>query len=478
VSIEALNFGKLPESWKICSLGELVNPNRPRIKPAEKPDLPFIGMDHIEAHTMRMVGSVPAGTMKSSSVHFQSGDVLYGRLRPYLNKVFLPSFEGLCSAEFIVFPEAKDLSNRYLQYFLNWSAFVRYANSLNAGDRPRVKFEQLALCEIPVPPLPQQKRIVAKIEELFSHIDAGIVALNNAKQLLKQYRQSVLKAAVTGELTREWREKNAAELVPAGELLKRIITEREIEFSRKIADWKLMLDRWKSDGEQEKKPVKPQKLKNMTAPTGECGAIPLSWRWIKLGNLAVEVFDGPFGSNLKGSDYVDEGVRVIRLENIGNLEFKNEKVTHVSEEKYQLLRRHTVSSGDIIFSSFVVNGTRVVVLPEYIDRALNKADCFCIHPFGDSISAEFLSMYLSTAATFKRLENQVHGATRPRINTTQLKDLDIAMCCETEQLEIVSQVVGKFTVIDRLKHEMEIQLIQAEKSKQAILSSAFSGGLC
>lgn len=191
----------LPEGWKLKSIGEIVQPTRPRISPSEKLELQFLGMDHIEAHTMRMLGSVPASTMKSSAVHFQPGDVLYGRLRPYLNKVYQPHFEGLCSAEFIVFPETDELDNKYLQYFLNSSTFVRHATSLNSGDRPRVKFEQLAPYEIPLPPtVDQQKRIVAKIEELFSHIDAGIKALKKAKQLLKQYRQSVLKAAVTGEL--------------------------------------------------------------------------------------------------------------------------------------------------------------------------------------------------------------------------------------------------------------------------------------
>jgi type I restriction enzyme S subunit len=72
------------------SLGEVVRPNRPRVKPESMPDAPFIGMEHIEAHTMKLLGTVPAATMKSSAVHFKPGDVLYGRLRPYLNKVFRP----------------------------------------------------------------------------------------------------------------------------------------------------------------------------------------------------------------------------------------------------------------------------------------------------------------------------------------------------------------------------------------------------
>ncbi len=152
MSNNSSSLDKLPPLWEETTLGQVVEPTRPRINPAEKPDLQFIGMDHIEAQTMRLLGSVPASTMKSSAVHFQPGDVLYGRLRPYLNKVYRPTFEGLCSAEFIVFPESEGLDNKYLQYLLNSYPFVSFATHLNTGDRPRVKFEQLAPYPFPLPP--------------------------------------------------------------------------------------------------------------------------------------------------------------------------------------------------------------------------------------------------------------------------------------------------------------------------------------
>jgi type I restriction enzyme S subunit len=330
---------------------------------------------------------------------------------------------------------------------------------------------------IPIAPLEQQKRIVAKIEELFSHIDAGIAALNKAKQLLKQYRQSVLKAAVTGELTKQWREDNKDKLEPASQLLERVVAERVTEYSRKVAGWEVELKKWKTGGEDGKKPSKPQKLKNMSGLTVDLEPLPDGWCWLRLGNLAVDVFDGPFGSNLKSNDYVDEGVRVIRLENIGSLEFKDKKLTYVTEAKYESLKKHTVSSGDIIFSSFVADGTRVVVLPEDIDRAINKADCFCVRPFGDSIDANYLANFLSTTSTYKRLENQVHGATRPRINTTQLKELEIPICSEAEQLAIIKFTSEKFDASDRLEKEIDIQLVKSDKNMQSILASAFSGNI-
>ena len=190
----------LPASWDLRPLGEVVKPTRPRIKPSEKPDLPFIGMENIEAHTMKLLGTVPAGTMKSSAVHFQPDDVLYGRLRPYLNKVYRPDFEGLCSAEFIVFPKAESISSRYLQYFLNSSSFVSYTSHLNAGDRPRVDFEQLSPYPFPVAPYEEQNRIVAEIEKQFSRLDEAVANLKRVKANLKRYKSAVLKAAVEGKL--------------------------------------------------------------------------------------------------------------------------------------------------------------------------------------------------------------------------------------------------------------------------------------
>lgn len=184
----------------LLPLGEVVRPTRPRVKPVDYPGLPFIGMEHVEAHSMKLLGTVPAGTMKSSAVHFKPGDVLYGRLRPYLNKVYRPTFEGLCSAEFIVLPENERVDGAYLQYFLNSSAFVRYASHLNTGDRPRVDFDQLAPYEIPLPEVDEQRRIVAEIEKQFSRLYEGVANLTRVKANARLLVSSVLVEAVAGTL--------------------------------------------------------------------------------------------------------------------------------------------------------------------------------------------------------------------------------------------------------------------------------------
>ena len=188
----------LPQSWRVVPLGDLVAPTRPRHKPADYPNLPFIGMEHVEAHSMRLLGTVQARTMMSSAVHFQPGDVLYGRLRPYLNKVYRPDFEGLCSAEFIVLPSSDQVDARYLQYFLNSAPFVGFASHLNTGDRPRIDFEQLRTFPVPVPELDEQRRIVSEIEQHMSGIETGRQSVAVALVRAKQLRHRLLIDAVRG----------------------------------------------------------------------------------------------------------------------------------------------------------------------------------------------------------------------------------------------------------------------------------------
>jgi type I restriction enzyme, S subunit len=135
---------ELPQGWASMPLGEVTNPTRPRASPQELRHLPFVGMEQVESHTRRLLGTLPSFEMKSTAFHFQAGDVLYGRLRPYLNKVLCLNFEGLCSSEFIVLPPQPTFVPEYLALYLSTSGFVSFANQLNQGDRPRVIYPRIS----------------------------------------------------------------------------------------------------------------------------------------------------------------------------------------------------------------------------------------------------------------------------------------------------------------------------------------------
>lgn len=281
------------------------------------------------------------------------------------------------------------------------------------GAQPNISSTKIEQMQIVVPPLSEQKLIVSKIDELLSDLENGKQQLQTAQQQLKVYRQSLLKWAFEGRLT-----------------------------NKKVN-----------------------------------GDLPNRWKQIELKELVERISDGPFGSNLKSNDYVNEGVRVIRLENIGEMEFRNEHKTFISHEKYETLKRHTVGKGDIIFSSFIMGIIRSVILPDYIDKAINKADCFLVRVEETKINKNYLAFYFSTKAMQNQLVNHIHGATRPRINTTQLKASIIPFAPMEEQKVIVREIESRLCVCDKVEEAISSALHQAEMLKQSILKKAFEGRL-
>jgi type I restriction enzyme S subunit len=357
--------------------------------------------------------------------------------------------------------------NKFLFYF--FKHIEKKLDEQGTGTTFRaISGEVLKNFPIYLPPVKEQHRIVAKIETLFSELDKGIESFKTAREQLKIYRQSLLKHAFSGKLTEQWRAENPDKLENAQALLQRIETERQQRYQQQLKNWEA----------NDKQGSKPKALKTLPPlTTEELAELPEGWAWCRLGSTNVDVSDGPFGSNLKSSDYVDNGVRVIRLENIGALKFIEDKESYVTDAKYELLKNHTVSSGDIVFSSFITENVRVALVPQSITKAINKADCFCIRLYGETLSNGYTVMFLSIRWVFKQLEAQIHGVGRPRINTTQLKDLPVPVCNSEEQKVIIEKLESCLSEVDQLDQTITTALQQAEALRQSILKKAFSGQL-
>jgi type I restriction enzyme S subunit len=185
-------MSELPQGWKEVRLRDIIKPRKNKIIPSQIPDAPFIGLEHVEAHTGQLLGTARTGDMKSAVNLFEPGDILYSRLRPYLNKVIKADFAGTASAEFIVLPSNQNIDGQFLQYILMHETFVTFASHINQGDRPRVDFEQISSFKFMLPPLEEQRRIVAKLDVLLGRNKVGRQELSAATQLIKRQRQAVL----------------------------------------------------------------------------------------------------------------------------------------------------------------------------------------------------------------------------------------------------------------------------------------------
>ena len=158
--------------------------------------LPYVGLEHIESHTARFIGSTDPQPVKSSTFRFSDKHVLYGRLRPYLNKALAPDFEGHCSTEIFPLRPSRDLSREYLLYWLLADETRERINATCTGARmPRAQMNEVMGFDFPFPPLPEQQRIVGILDEAFDGIATAKANaeknLQNARALFESHLQSV-----------------------------------------------------------------------------------------------------------------------------------------------------------------------------------------------------------------------------------------------------------------------------------------------
>jgi type I restriction enzyme S subunit len=364
--------------------------------------------------------------------------------------------------------------NRYLLHFLNKFNYKGFVNGTT-----RLKLNQANLKKIPVhlAPPEQQKRIVAKIEELFSHIDAGIEALKKAKQLLKQYRQSILKAAVTGDLTKEWREANKAKFEPASQLLERILRERRQKWGEQ------QLEQFKAKGKMPKDDKWKEKYKKPLGYSyeGELPSVPKTWIWVSPEQIAstdkYALAIGPFGSNLKVSDYKDEGVPLVFVRNIRAHNYDKGGAKYVTPKKAIELKAHSISGGDVLITKMGEPPGDASIYPSSAPDAIITADCVKWR-FSQMLECPELYVHIINSQLIKsQVLKRTKGVAQKKISLGTFKSVAFPLPPLDEQGELLKQIDEKFYTSDRLLKELEIQLIKAEKNKQSILVSAFSGQL-
>lgn len=423
--------GELPNGWAITRIEDIaeINPRHDTTIDDRKL-VTFVPMPAVSEDVPELDVSKqrPFGEVKQGYTHFGEGDVLFAKITPCMENgkagvaTGLKNGLGCGTTELHVLRPRAGIDSKYIYHFVHQKAFRKEAarNFTGTAGQLRVPVSFMRGADVPLAPRKEQQRIVVALESLLPKVDTSRHRLDNISVILKRFRQAVIAAACSGRLTADWRED----------------------------------DSYEND-------------------------LPTGWAWTPLKELLPPggIFDGPFGSNLKSSDYTDSGARVIRLENIGHLRFIGEKETFVSERKYQALRKHTVGEGDIIFSSFIAEEIRACVLPKLSNKAIAKADCFCLRPNPALVDRKYLVFQLVSQKSYNALFEEIHGATRPRVNTTQLRELEIRVCSLPEQREIVRRVDALMKIADRIETRYQEVRSRVDNLTQSILAKAFRGEL-
>lgn len=258
---------ELPEGWTECPLSEItqVNPPLDRCPFPQSGNVHFVPMPAVGAETGHIDVSAtrPYAEVRKGYTAFVPGDVLFAKITPCMENgkmavvPELPLSVACGSTEFHVLRPRCGIAAEYVYHFVSSKAFRYEAehNMTGAVGQKRVPTGFVADHVIPLPPTNEQHRIVAKIEALFSELDAGQDSLTRAQAQLKLYRQSLLKAAFQGRLTADWRKANADKLEPPENLLSRIRTEREARYKQALDDWQTALAEWRAGGEIGRKPA-------------------------------------------------------------------------------------------------------------------------------------------------------------------------------------------------------------------------------
>lgn len=206
-NLTRINFNKneklksLPEGWYSRELSKLVEHKSKRAKPSSQSNLQFIGLDSIEPNTLFPSNIHNFSDYKSSAIFFRKNQVLYGRMRPYLNKIWKADFDGVCSSEFLVLECSSTILPDYLKYKLHSMDFVAFAKERSSGDRPRVSFDKISDFHIPICSIEEQTEIIKIIDHHFSNADKINSWVTESLEKLNVLEKVILKKAFEGKLT-------------------------------------------------------------------------------------------------------------------------------------------------------------------------------------------------------------------------------------------------------------------------------------
>jgi type I restriction enzyme S subunit len=350
----------------------------------------------------------------------------------------------------------------YTQTLSTW--LKEHSSATTVAIINKGKFEA---APFPLPPFSEQTRIVAKLEELLSDLDAGVAELKSAQKKLAQYRQSLLKAAVEGALTTDWRKQHPA-TESGAQLLARILQERRARWEAK------QLGKF---AEQVKPPPKDWQKKYpepVQPDTTDLPELPEGWVWATVDQLSLEQ---RYGSSSKTNED-NSGVPVLRMGNIqdGKLDYKNLKYFPTDHDEFPAL---FLDDGDLLFNrtnSPELVGKTAVYRSEV--SPCSYASYLIAVKLTQSFLPEIASAYINSAYGRHWIKSVVvQQVGQANVNGSKLAALTIPLPPKAEQLALVKALTEQTnSALDQEKN-IEISLKQSTAQRQNILRAAFAGQL-
>ena len=472
---------KIPSSWAIATLNDVAQwgsggtPSR-RSPHFYEGSIPWIKTGELGSKYIRGTEEhiTEEAILKSSAKVFPAGSVGIAMYGATIGKLSIWAIDASTNQACAVAQPHEDvLNNQFLYYFL-LSEKRGLIEAGKGGAQPNISQGILKGWPIRLPPINEQHRTVAKIEELFSELDNGIESLKTAWEQLKVYRQAVLKHAFEGKLTAQWREDNKDKLEPADQLLARIKKERKSRYQQQIEEWTSAVTTWEVEGKEGKKPSKPRPPKPLTElakeDLTELPELVECWLWKKLGWMTCGV---EYGTAAKSSE--SGKVPVLRMGNIQNAKFDWTDLVYTSDKAE--IEKYLLQFGDVLFNrtnspelvgkTAIYRGEQPALFAGYLIRVNNIQTV---------VHSQYLNLFLSSHVA-KHHGNKVKtdGVNQSNINGEKLQNYPFPYCSLPEQIEIIRILDEKLSITDQMEQDIGQELRKSEALRQSILKKAFSG---
>ena len=420
-------LGEVPDHWEIRRLSHAVVRSDEKVESEDADGMLYVGLEHVESWTGQMLPLDDQLTPESIVNSFAGGDVLFGKLRPYLAKALCADFGGLCSAEFLVL-KPHEYVGRYLLHLLLTDGFVSLVDSSTYGAKmPRARWDFVGDALLPLPPLDEQRAIAAFLDRETERIDALVAKKRLLIERLEEYRTALVTRTVTRGLPPE--AARAAGLDPSPRL-------------------------------------KPSGVEWL-------GDVPEHWEVLRLRDCS-QIQTGPFGSQLHADEYVVGGVPVINPSNlVGGRLFPSDEDT-IPLNRANELRRHAFAAGDLAFGRRGEMARAAMILGKDLP-ALCGTGCLRISPERQRVEPSFLLFSLGLRELRSWLELVAVGSTLANLNEQIVGRVPVTMPPLREQRVIVEHLNESLEGVQRLAKMVKTAIEQLEEYRTALITAAVTG---
>jgi type I restriction enzyme S subunit len=419
-------------------------------------DLVYVPSSCVDGEQMLMQGDIVVASSSGSKSVVGKASRLVSEWRG--------SFGAFCMGLRVMPP----IDSAFVCYFMQTHEYRHQISELASGSNiNNLRRDHIESFPFRFPPLPEQHRIVEKIEELFSDLDAGVASLQRAKANLKRYRASVLKSAVEGRLTEEWR-KTHPQSEDGQMLLDRILRERREKWEKD------QLAHFKKKGKEPPKNWQSKYEEPFAPDTSELPELPEGWAWATIHQLNSAVRPISYGVLQPGDDLPD-GIPLVRVCDVAEGRVAVDQLKRIAPAISAQFQRTILQGGEVLLTVVGTIG-RTAIAPIVLAGANTARAVAVIAVVPPGIPA-FLEFCLREGSMRVRLTQASHEVARKTLNLEDVRVVAVPVPSLTEQEQIVALVEERLSQIESAEKTIDAELIRSKRLRQSILKRAFEGKL-